>query len=490
MFEVKRKRFVNITMLLRVIGWLLLIESGFMCIPIIADFVVGGGNLAFVWSALITSCTGCSLMALRPKSKEMGRREALLLTALTWVVLSLFGMLPFLFAGTHLSVTDAFFETMSGFTTTGASVLASLENIPVGVLLWRCIVQWIGGLGIILFTLAVIPMLNYSGGIQLFNAEVTGITHDKLRPRVSSTAKSLWLMYIGLSIFAIVLLCFSEMPLWEAICTGLSTVSTGGFATTNMSLGKYDTTYIKIVMMIFMFMGGISFTLIYKVLSGRSVSPLKNTAFRVYGCGVLIAYVLLTLNYVIAREPISLRALTIDPLFQSVSIFSSTGIIQPGYVDSGAISFTVLLLMMFIGACAGSTSGGAKIDRIIVLFKFIKTQFSRVMHPNAVCAVAVNGKGIPTPVVMKTLSFLFLYIIVVIAGGLVLSLIGLPIDESYFCSLSAMSNTGLSTPSMGIDGSYSTAPDAAKWVLTLLMLIGRLEIYTILLLFTRYFWKK
>lgn len=477
-------------MLLRVIGWLLLIEACFMMIPLVLAIIEQTLWVDFLWPVLITAGSGMILMSLRSHNRDVGKREAVLLTALTWVVLSLFGMLPFLFCGTHLSITDAFFETMSGFTTTGASVLSTLNNVPHSILLWRCIVQWIGGLGIILFTLAVIPMLNYQGGIQLFNAEVTGITHDKLRPRVSSTAKSLWLIYIVLTAVLIVLLCFSDMSIFEAVCHGLSTMSTGGFSTQDMNIAHWDSLYVKTVIMIFMFIGGVSFALIFKAVQRNFTPVVKNEPLRWYAFSVVIAYLLLCLNVVMQGVYHDWTDVTIDPLFQAVSIISSTGLTEPDFSDWGPLAEILLVGMMFMGACAGSTSGGAKIDRIIVMFKFLKNEFFQIMHPSAVKAVSINGKGIPYVVMQKVLAFLALYVIVIIVGGMILILFGLPLKDSLFCSLSAISNTGLGTDITGITGDYSLVPDGAKWVLSMIMLIGRLEIYTILLLFTRLFWSK
>lgn len=477
-------------MLLRVIGWLLMIEAGFMFVPLVVGLFYGEHEtLSFLVSLGITAVSGSVMMSLRPKSREMGKREAILLTGMTWVILSLFGMLPFLLSKTHLSVTDAFFETMSGFTTTGASVLDSLAGVPKSVLLWRCVIQWIGGLGIILFTLAVVPMLNYQGGMQLFNAEVTGITHDKLRPRVSYTAKGLWLVYIILTLLLIILLSFSKMDAFDAVCYGLSTMSTGGFATSDMSIGS-DSLYVKIVVMVFMFLGGVNFTLIYRSVTGGGLNVWRNTVFKSYVVLIVVCYVLLCINITIRGLVHSVADITIDPLFQVVSIVSSTGLTEPDFHDWGPLSVVVLVAMMFVGASAGSTSGGAKIDRIVILFKFLKNEFYKMMHPNAVTTVCINGKGTSYVLVQKVLAFLFIYVIVVIAGGVLLILLDMPLVSSFFCALSAVSNTGLGTEITGISGNYSLVPEGAKWVLSFCMLVGRLELYTILLLFSPSFWRK
>ena len=487
----RHRAFVNIRMLLRVFGLLLLIESAFMVIPLVTALIYQEpSSLKFLISMGITAGAGSFMVGLKPKYRDMGKRDAILLTAMIWVILSLFGMLPFLFCGTHLSVTDAFFETMSGFTTTGASVLDSLKDVPHSILIWRCVIQWIGGLGIILFTLAVIPMLNYQGGMQLFNAEVTGITHDKLRPRVSYTAKGLWGVYIILTILLIVLLSFSKMDFFEALCYGLSTMSTGGFSTNDMSLHLYDSNYIKVVMSIFMFIGGVNFALIYNLALKRSVNLWKNDAFRWYVYIILISYALFCINVTIEGLVLEPADLTSDPLFQAISILTSTGVTEPDFADWGALSTLVLIVMMFMGACAGSTSGGAKIDRFVILFRFLKNEFYKMMHPSTVTTVIINQKGTTPAIVNKTLAFLFIYAIVIIVGGMVLCLLGMPLRDGFFCALSAVSNTGLGTDTTGISGNFSLISDTAKWILSFIMLVGRLELFTILLIFTPNFWKK
>lgn len=489
----KKRSYINIIMLLRVVGWLLYIEAGFMLMPMIVGFLTGDSindGLAFLVSVIITVLAASAMICLRPTTRELGKREAVLLVALIWVIFSLFGMIPFLICGTHLSITDAFFETMSGFTTTGASVLDTLKNVPKGLLLWRCIIQWIGGLGIILFTLAVLPMLNYQGGIQLFNAEVTGITHDKLRPRVSSTAKGLWIIYISFTALLMGLLAISDMDWFDAVCHALSTMSTGGFSTNDMNIRAWDSIYVKVVICIFMTIGGINFSLIYKVCTGHWRDLLRNDAFKWYMMFILVAYLILTANVFLRGLTSDVSDFTIDPLFQAVSIISSTGLTEPDFTDWGPLAAIVLVIMMFLGACAGSTSGGAKLDRFIVLVKFIKNEFYKIMHPNAVTTVRINGQGTSYIVVQKVLAFLFLYIFVIFAGGTALSLLGMPLRDSFFCSLSAISNTGLGTDITGLGGSFSLVPDAGKWILSFIMLTGRLELYTILLLFTSTFWKK
>ena len=478
-------------MLLRTIGWLLMVLSGFMLFPLFAAIIYGDSEIRpIIVSMGITFGCAVGLMSLKPKSKEMGKREAILLTSLIWVILSLFGMLPFLLGGTHESVSDAFFETMSGFTTTGASVLSSLKEVPHSLLLWRCLLQWIGGLGIILFTLAVVPMLNNKGGMLMFNEEVTGITHDKLRPRVSNTAKSLWSIYICLTLACILLLWISRMNLFEAICHGLSTMSTGGFSTDDISVRDWNSPYIIIILTVFMFIGGVNFNLIFASVHGDWKKLVKNDAFKWFCRTLIFGYFVFSISIIATHHVHSWQEVTIIPLFQSVSILTSTGLVVPHFQQWGAVSFIVMLIFMAVGGCAGSTSGGAKIDRFIIFFKFLKNEMYRTMYPSAIRTVTVNGKGTSYVIVMKVLSFIALYFLVILIGGFLLTVIGVPFQDSFFYALSAISNAGIGTEVEQGVSCFSIIPDAAKWILSFIMLTGRLELYTILLLFTPAFWKK
>ncbi|MDE5840889.1 MAG: TrkH family potassium uptake protein, partial [Muribaculaceae bacterium] len=440
----RHNAYVNLRMLLRTIGWLLMVLSGFMLFPLFAAIIYGDSEIRpIIVSMGITFGCAVGLMSLKPKSKEMGKREAILLTSLIWVILSLFGMLPFLLCGTHESVSDAFFETMSGFTTTGASVLSSLKEVPHSLLLWRCLLQWIGGLGIILFTLAVVPMLNNKGGMLMFNEEVTGITHDKLRPRVSNTAKSLWSIYICLTLACILLLWISRMNLFEAICHGLSTMSTGGFSTDDISVRDWNSPYIIIILTVFMFIGGVNFNLIFASVHGDWKKLVKNDAFKWFCRTLIFGYFVFSISIIATHHVHSWQEVTIIPLFQSVSILTSTGLVVPHFQQWGAVSFIVMLIFMAVGGCAGSTSGGAKIDRFIIFFKFLKNEMYRTMYPSAIRTVTVNGKGTSYVIVMKVLSFIALYFLVILIGGFLLTVIGVPFQDSFFYALSAISNAGI-----------------------------------------------
>lgn len=483
---------INFPMLLRVMGWLMMIEGAFMLFPLVTCIVYGEHDyVAFAVSAAITAVAGASMTFLiKPERTDMAKREGFLLTALVWVVFSAFGMLPFIMSDTPLSVSDAFFEAMSGFTTTGATVLTSIEHMSHGLHLWRCLMQWLGGMGIILFTLAVIPMLNHSGGMQMFNAEVTGITHDKIRPRISQTAKGLWLVYIVLSAVLGVLLWLGPMDVFDSICHAMSSMSTGGFSTSDNSIAGWDSLYVKVVITVFMFLGGVNFALLFKACTGDVKGLWRNDAFKTYVKVIAVMYVLFVAAIVFNGRVSSWMDVTVNPLFQIVSTITSTGYTVTNFENWGAFVLALVFLMMFFGACAGSTSGGAKIDRMMYLLKNIRNELYRCIHPNAILSVRVNGKIISPETVSKVMVFLCLYVIIILVGGIVLTVFGIPLVDAFFSAFSCISNTGLGAGVTGYGGSYEIIPDVGKWVLSLLMLIGRLELFTVLILFTRGFWRK
>lgn len=485
------RRFINFPMLLRIVGWLLMIEAGFMLLPFVTALIYDEDCTPFLFTLLITFAVGEALTTLiHPRTKAMGKREGFLLTASVWVVFSMFGMIPLLIGQPFLTVDEAFFESMSGFTTTGASIITDIDNLPHGINMWRCLMQWIGGMGIILFTLAVLPSLNSSSGVHMFNAEVTGITHDKLRPRVSSTAKQLWGIYIFLTALLIFLLWLGPMDAFESICHALSTMSTGGYSTRNASIGAWDSDYVKIVVTIFMFLGGVNFALIYRLVTGNPKAVWGNEIFRWYVRLVLIGSVLLFILLLTKYQTLTIDNLFVDPLFQTVSTITSTGYTVTNFERWGSFAMMLMIIYMFFGACAGSTTGGAKLDRIVTANKFVRNEIYRCIHPNIIKGIDVSGKVLPWDVVNKAIAFLALYLTIIVVGALVLTAIGLPFFDSIFSSFSCTGNTGLGAGITGYGGSYDIVPPAGKWILSGLMLTGRLEIFTILVILTPAFWKR
>lgn len=492
LFKLSHRHFINWRILARIMGWLLLIEGIFMLVPTLTCVAYGESDwLPFAATAALTLATGTALARFsHPISIHMGKRDGYLLTAMVWVVFSVFGMIPFLFCTKAVGLSDAFFEAMSGFTTTGASIMTSISHLSHGAVIWRSLMQWIGGMGIILFTLAVIPMLNHSGGMQMFNAEVTGITHDKLRPRISQTAKSLWLIYITLTVILFMLLIAGPMEGFDALCYAFSIMSTGGFATSDEGLGLWKSDYIEAVATFFMFIGGVSFSLIYRAVHRDFRTVWNNDVFRTYIGVIASCYVIFALSIWLNGQMTSWKSITLDPLFQIVSMISSTGFEVPEFGSWGTFVLSIVFLLMFFGACAGSTSGGAKLDRLIYMLKNCRNEIERCIHPNNILTVRVNGKVIPHETVSKVIAFLCLYVLIILAGGIILTAMGLPLIDAFFSAFTCISNTGLSAGVTGYGSTFAIIPDAGKWVLAIIMLIGRLELFTVLLLFTPTFWKK
>lgn len=484
---------INFRMLLRVMGWLLLMEAVYMFFPFLVSIGYGESDqFAFGISTGITALAGLLLtFRARPKSKHMGKREGFLLTALVWVVFSLFAQLPFLLCGRHISLSDAFFEAMSGFTTTGVSVIADPAGLSHTMHLWRAMMQWLGGAGIVLFTIAVIPMLNHAGGMQMFNAEVTGVTHDKIMPRISQTAKTLWGIYIVLTLLLTLLLWLGPMNLFDSICYAFGTISTGGYASSPGGIACWhDSVYVMLVLTAFMFLGGVNFGLIFRTFRGDFKALRKNDVFHVYMVAVAGMFVLFVCARLLGDSYTGLQSVTIDPLFQIVSIITSTGFVIPEYARPEAFVTVLILLMMFSGACAGSTSGGAKIDRVIFLYRNIRNELARCLFPNAILSVKVNGKVVNPELVTKVMVFLAMYVLMIIAGGAALAIFDIPLSSAIFSAFSCLSNTGIDASVIGGTITYAALPDVAKWILSLLMLIGRLEIFTVLVLFLPSFWRR
>ncbi len=488
---------INFVMIVRVLGWLLMIESVFMLVPLVISLIYGEGDVtrAFLLTIGLTLVSG-SIMSFawrsRTRDHSMRKREGLLLTATIWIVFSLFGMLPLLLTGTVDNVTDAFFETMSGFTTTGASVIKDVEALPRGLLFWRCMSQWIGGMGIILFTLAVLPMLNYKGGVTLFSSEVTGITHERVRPRVSQTAKSLWGIYFVLSGTLFVLLVAGPMDWFDAVCHTLTTVSTGGFSTMNAGLHHWHDYYTGVVILVFMMVCGVNFSLIYAVVINHNWRALAHNAVFKWYLGIIVVGSLAVFGRISYMHFFDTTGESVlFSVFDTVSAITSTGFSSIDYESSGEFIFFLLMLLMLFGGMAGSTSGGAKVDRFVVLFKNMRNELYKSIHTNAVTTVRLDSKSVPRAIVDKVLAFMGLYVFIIVAVALVLTLLGMPAFDAMFNSLSAISNIGFGYGEMtgGVD-QFAALPGVAKWILSFEMLTGRLEVFTVMMVFTRSFWFK
>lgn len=484
---------INFPIVFRIIGWLLMIEAGFMLLPAVVSWnynecmvmrsFLGSAAITFVFGALMT-------FGLHPHSSQMRRRDGILLTVVTWLSFSLFAMLPFLLSQTLTSVVDAFFETVSGFSTTGATVIRDVDGTAHGILFWRALMHWIGGMGIILFTLAVLPMLNHKGGIALFNAEMSGITHERLRPRVSQTAKYLWGVYLGLTVAQFILLVFGPMGWFDALCHTMSTVSTGGFSTRSAGVNFWDDRYSNVVITIFMFLGGTNIALLFAATREGPVALWLSETFRCYFAEVVIVAVIIFLC-VAPKGPIeNWGDRLLFSFFNTVSATTSTGFSIYSYEQSGQFVLFLLMLTMFFGSMAGSTSGAAKIDRMIVMFKNTRNELYRMLHPNAVMSVRVDGKSVPHYLVAKVIAFVVVYAMMLVSVALLLTLLGIPVFDSLFASFSALGNIGMGYGITGELGSFALIPDLGKLALSFEMMAGRLELFTVLVLFTPSFWVK
>ena len=463
-----------------------------------------------VTAALALGLGGGAWVAFRPRGEDDLRiREGFAVVALAWLLLSLVGALPFVLGGVLGSYTDAFFETMSGFTTTGATILGgadtpTIESIPNGFLFWRSLTHWLGGMGIIVLTLAVLPILGI-GGMQLFKAEVPGPSADKLTPRVRETAKRLWAIYVGITVVQVGFLLPAMTP-FDAVNHAFATLATGGFSTQNGSVGDYDSAYIDWVITVFMFLAGMNFALHYALLHGALAAPWRSQEFRVYAGVTVAATVFMTLvlwapayaatfanagtfegTVLVYDSPLdALRYAT----FQAVAIITTTGFGTADYEVWPALAVTVLFVLFFVGGMAGSTGGGVKVVRQLLLVKNSLREIQRLLHPQAVLPIRLDHRVVPTEVMRNVLSFIVLYFGLVFFGTLVMGALGLDLASAFGAAASSVGNIGPAFGSLGPSENYAHIPAFGKWVLALLMMAGRLEIFTVLVLFAPGFWRR
>ena len=485
-------RVINFPKQLSIIGQLLIIEAVFLAIPFMLCIAYGEKDwMPFLFTICVTTVAGCALkFFIKPESDNLGRKDGCMITCFVWIVFSLFGMLPFILGSSHLNISEAFFETMSGFTTTGATVIRNIEGCSKGIILWRALTQWIGGLGIVLFTLALIPSLNNSKGLFMFHAEVSGITHDKIGARIANTAKVLWVLYGSLTIILILLLWIGPMNLFDSVCHAFAAISTGGFSTMNESVAAYDSFYIKLVLSVFMFIGGVNFGLIYAACEGYFRQLWGNDVLRAFIFLILFNYILIVISILHSGSFNGWQSLTIDPIFHIVSAMTSTGFGAGNFEAWGELSLVLTIIMMYFGACAGSTTGGAKLDRLVYLLKNFKAESKRAISPRSMQAIRVNGQIITQEHTNEIIAFLLIYTGLIVLGGVLLSAMDFPIVDAFFSSISCISNNGLGSGVTGITGSYDTLPNIGKWVMSFLMLAGRLEIFALIIILSPSFWKK
>ncbi len=460
-----------------------------MLLPILVSLIYAEDDLtSFIISAGITGLTGLVLFFTFRTEHDLRLREGFALVTFAWLSFALFGALPFYLSGYIPSFTDAFFETMSGFTTTGASILTDIELLPHGLLFWRSFTHWIGGMGIILLSLAVLPLLGV-GGMQLYKAEVPGPEHDKLKPRIKDTAKILWEVYLLISVVQMVLLYLAGMNVFDSICHTFGTMATGGFSTKNASIGHYQGATIHYIIIIFMLIAGINFSLHYKALRGRVSSYWKDPETRFFffligaGSSIIIAELYLSQHY-------SLFEGLQKGLFQVISIITTTGYGTDDYEKWSSSSQVILFLFMFLGGCAGSTAGGIKIMRSLVMVKFALNEIKKLIHPNAVLPIRIGDRTIPKDVVGNIAGFFLIYLGIFVCGVLFMTLLGIDFMSSLGAVAASIGNIGPGLGSVGPTDNYAHIPQLGKWTLSFLMLVGRLEIYPVIILLTPTFWKE
>ena len=440
-------------------------------------------------SALITfAAAGGLYFWQRQAPPTIDKREGYLVVVLGWVLMVAFGMLPYLLSGEIPTLTDAFFETMSGMTTTGASVLDDIEAVPAGILYWRSLTQWIGGMGIIVLTVALFPLLGI-GGIELFVAEAPGPTSDKIHPRIRETAKRLWLIYVGLTTLATLLYWLEGMTFFDAVNHGLTTLATGGFSTKNASATHWDgQPVIQYTMIAFMVLAGTNYTVLYFLLKGRWDRVRQSDEFRAY-LTLLATFAAVATAVVYGLGGTPLEKSFRDVLFQVVSLVTTTGFVSADYTAWSEGLTVFFFVLIFLGACAGSTSGGIKIIRHLVFFKNSGLEFKRLLYPRAVVPLKLNGQAVPGRVLTHILVFLLIFLASFLIGSIVVAFLGMDFVSAIGAVATSLANVGPGIGDVGPTDNFAAVPDAAKWFLSFLMLLGRLELFTILVLLTPYFWR-
>lgn len=475
----------------RVVGLFLAAFGGTMSVPVGYSLFTGCDDIIPLVAAMsVTVGTGGLLWALSRKGqRELTQREGILLTVFVWVSASLFGALPFLFAPGVESVTDAVFESTSGVTTTGASIFGDVEALSRPVLLWRALSSWLGGMGIVVLVIAVLPLVGH-GGMHLYRAEFSGAKSEKLKPRIAETAASLWGIYVALTAVLVGLLMLAGLGAFDAVAHAFATLATGGFSTRNASIGAFASPLVEYITTAFMLMGGTSFILHYRaVLERRPLSALRDYEFRQYlaaiGGAAAIATLLLhfQLGYDIGH---ALRA----ALFQVTSIMTTTGFATDDFELWPPLGQLILLVLMFTGGCTGSTAGGMKISRIALLAKVVAREFKRMVERHGVFAVRLGGHVIPEPTIQSLLNLVYLAFVVNFVSCLALAAVGVDVLTAISAVAAAMFNIGPALGGVGPTDNYSQLPALAKWVLSFDMIAGRLEFYTLLVTVTPWFWRK
>ena len=490
---------INHKIILYFIGFLLLFNGGFMFISSMVSYYYKDGiTMDLIYSGLIVTLIGGLLLFLNKNhDKQLNKREGYLVVVLGWLAMIFTGTLPYILTGTIDGFSNIVFETTSGFTTTGATIINDIEILPEGILFWRSITHWLGGMGIIVFAIAILPLLGI-GGMQLFSAESPGMEMDKLHPRITDTAKRLWLLYLSFTLVETVLLTFAGMSFFDAINHSMSNIASGGFSTKNASLGFWnDQPLIQYIVIFFMFIAGTNFVLSYFGFKGKFKKIIENDEFRIYSLFIALCTVIVGTLIYFNTDFLSnfsdgftrIEGVFRHALFQVVSIVTTTGFTTADYTAWTPMLLLIFFGLMFVGGSAGSTAGGFKVMRHLLIIKNGLLQFKRILHPNAILPIRYNKKSVSSEIMYNILGFFIVYMLSFMAGTLVFSILGLDFSSSLGVSASSLGNVGPSIGDFGPSSTFYDLPVLAKWWSSFLMLLGRLELYTVLIIITPYFWR-
>ena len=482
---------MNPQSVLRFIGILILFLGLSMAAPLIVSFIYQDGTTRALFNSMLITCgIGLLIFLVTRKNKgaHLNHRDGVAIVTFGWIAAGIVGAIPFLMSGAIPDFSNAYFESLSGFTTTGASILNNLAGLPEGIIMWRSITQWFGGMGIIVLSIAILPFLGI-GGMQLYKAEIPSPVVDKLKPRISDTAKTLWKVYILITAVEIILLSLGGMSLFEAVNHAFATLPTGGFSPKNASIAYYDSPYLDGIIIVFMLFAGINFSLHYRLLKGDLLIFGKDPECRIFLIMVAIFIALITFNIYGAVYESFTRSIQYAA-FQVSSIITTTGFVTADYDQWPSLSRNILLLCMFLGAMAGSTGGGMKTMRIMLLAKHARQEMFRIVHPHAITTVKLGGKAVPQEVLSSIWGFFILYLAIFVASAMIMASLGLDMISAFSSVAACIFNIG---PGLGMVGpvkNYLDVPLLGKWVLTFCMLLGRLEIYTVFVLLMPAYWRK
>lgn len=481
---------LNIPVVVRIEGFMLLIEGFFMSLVVPVSYFHHGMNaFSIPFSAILTLMAGFIFVFSTRNYKDVKPtdHEGVVVVCISWLVMSLFGGLPFLLSNAVPNFTDAFFEALSGFTTTGATMLTNIDSVAKDILFWRSMTQWLGGLAIIVFTVAILPFLSMNG-MQLFISEMNGITSDKLHPRIMHTAKRIWFIYLFFTLLETLLLYWGDMDWYDAVCHSMTSICSGGFSTRDANIGAFSN-YSQVVVTIFMAISGCNFSLLLLSFSWKSFSIFKDEEFKTFvgyiiGASVFIALILIFVS------KMSVGSAFRESFFNVVSCITTTGFFVSNYTLWPVFLWILLFQLMFIGACSGSTSGGIKLQRHLAFSKNIFVELRKLIHPNAIIPVKINGKSLTRQAIYKNMTFVFIFFLVFIVGIVILHTLGLDFNTAFGASIATLSNTGTGLGKVGPYCNYAFIPQIGKWVLMLFMLLGRVELFSLITLFSRTFWRK